>query len=67
MGMEHILKAQRGSPVTTLGPRYVLYNYMGPLGRMLGAAFQWEFRRVHGPRCLTPVSEQAWGPYRQTI
>ena len=30
--IEHILKAQRGSHVTTLGPRYVLYNYMDSLG-----------------------------------
>ena len=32
----YILRAQNGSHITTLGPKYIPYNYMEPLGRVLG-------------------------------
>ena len=32
MGMWYILRAQRGSHIPTLRPKYVLYSYMDPLG-----------------------------------
>ena len=36
VGIWYILRAQRGSHIPTLGPRYILYSYMDPLGLWLG-------------------------------
>ena len=33
VGMWHMLRAQRGSYIPTLGPKYMPYSYMDPLGQ----------------------------------
>ena len=38
VGIWYILRAQNGSHITTLGPKYIPYNYMEPLGSRRGLA-----------------------------
>ena len=47
VGIWHILRAQRGSHIPTLRPKYIPYTYMDPLG-LDDAARQW------APRPLNP-------------
>ena len=35
VGIGYILRAQRGSQIPTLKPKYIPYNYMDPLGVIL--------------------------------
>ena len=32
VGIEYMLRAQRGSHITTLRPRYILHGYVDPVG-----------------------------------
>ena len=45
VGIWYILKAQRGSQITTLRPKYLPYSYMDPLG-MIFAATSYRAQRV---------------------
>ena len=40
----HIIRAQKGSHVTTSGPRYILYSTHGPFGKVKGIRVGQAFR-----------------------
>ena len=37
VGIWYILRAQKGSHIPTLRPKYIPYTYMDPLGKVLGS------------------------------
>ena len=52
VGIWYILRAQRGSHITTLRPKYIPYSYMDPLGLRAPKDFEYALFNVQ-PRAMS--------------